>query len=129
MLDPYHYTPVRQLSPQDLPPRLQFTQFLQNMQTENPNFLNTILFTNEAITRREIFNWRNNYLWDSENPHPVKDSSSTRCTIRIKRKCGLCMTEPHHILPCHCANICMSIFVIGGLAVEVDLFGHREVQI
>ncbi|KAJ8942129.1 hypothetical protein NQ318_000724 [Aromia moschata] len=44
MLDPYHYTPVQQLLPQDLPARLQLTQCLQNV---------------------------NNDLWDSENPHPV----------------------------------------------------------
>ncbi|KAJ8940109.1 hypothetical protein NQ318_016025 [Aromia moschata] len=73
MLDPYHYTPVQQLLPQDLPVRLQFTQFLQNMQTENPDFLNKILFTDEAtFTRWGVFNWRNNHLWDSENPHPLK---------------------------------------------------------
>ncbi|KAJ8945848.1 hypothetical protein NQ318_009589 [Aromia moschata] len=30
---------------------------------KNPDFLNKILFTDEA-TRRGVFNWRNNNLWD-----------------------------------------------------------------
>ncbi|KAJ8959667.1 hypothetical protein NQ318_021855 [Aromia moschata] len=74
MLHPYQYTPVQQLLPQDLPVRLQFTQFLQNMQTENPDFLTKILFTDEAtFTRRGVFNWRSNHLRDSESPHAVKE--------------------------------------------------------
>ncbi|KAJ8952565.1 hypothetical protein NQ318_006932 [Aromia moschata] len=48
-------------------------------------------------------------------------------TARLKRKRGLCTTERHHILPCQYANICMSIFVIGGLAVE-DLVYQEEVH-
>ncbi|KAJ8935287.1 hypothetical protein NQ318_000360 [Aromia moschata] len=52
-----HYTPIQKLLPQDSPARLQFTQFLQNLQTENLDFLLTILFTDEAIfTRRGVFN-------------------------------------------------------------------------
>ncbi|KAJ8943501.1 hypothetical protein NQ318_016281 [Aromia moschata] len=75
ILHPYHYTTVQQLLPQYLPAHLQFAQFLQqNMQTENPDFLNKFLFTDEAtFTRRGVFNWRNNHLWDSENPHSVKE--------------------------------------------------------
>ncbi|KAJ8934894.1 hypothetical protein NQ318_014849 [Aromia moschata] len=40
----YHYTPVQLLLPQDLPVRLQFAQFLQNMQTENPDSLKGLIF-------------------------------------------------------------------------------------
>ncbi|KAJ8943306.1 hypothetical protein NQ318_004747 [Aromia moschata] len=74
MLHPYHYTPVQQLLPQDLPVRLQFAQLLQNMQTENPDFLNKILFPDEAtFTGLGVFNWRNNHLSDSENPHALEE--------------------------------------------------------
>ncbi|KAJ8961584.1 hypothetical protein NQ318_014836 [Aromia moschata] len=105
MLAPYHYTPVQQLLPQDLPARLQCTQFLQNMQTENPDFLNTILFTDEAtFTRRGIFNWRNNYLWNSENRHPVKE----RRFQRVKICCGV-----------------ISNFVIGPSELPPNLTGPR----
>ncbi|KAJ8935292.1 hypothetical protein NQ318_000365 [Aromia moschata] len=45
-----------------------------------------------------------------------------------KKICGLCTTEPHRILPCQYSNIYMSIFLNGGLAVEVNLFGNREIQ-
>ncbi|KAJ8955692.1 hypothetical protein NQ318_008563 [Aromia moschata] len=55
MLHPYHYTPVQQLLPQDLPARLQFAQFLQNMQTENPDFLNKVLFTDEVTFIKREF--------------------------------------------------------------------------
>ncbi|KAJ8933068.1 hypothetical protein NQ318_015790, partial [Aromia moschata] len=49
------------------------------------------------------------------------------CITCIKRKkCGLCTTERHHILTCQYANIYMSIFLIGGLAVEVNSLGHRR---
>ena len=60
--------------PQDLPVRLQFAQFMLDKQTENQDFLNDLLFTDEAtFTRRGVFNWKNNHLWDSENPHALKE--------------------------------------------------------
>ncbi|KAJ8957246.1 hypothetical protein NQ318_007810 [Aromia moschata] len=43
-LRPYHDTSVQQLLPQDLSACLQFTHFLQNMQTENPGFLNKMRY-------------------------------------------------------------------------------------
>ncbi|KAJ8935867.1 hypothetical protein NQ318_019451 [Aromia moschata] len=40
------------------------------MQTEHPEFLNKILFTDEdTFTRRGVFNWRDNDLCNCENPH------------------------------------------------------------
>ncbi|KAJ8935866.1 hypothetical protein NQ318_019450 [Aromia moschata] len=36
-------------------------------------FQNKIVIINEAtFTRRGVFIWRNNHLWDSENPYAVK---------------------------------------------------------
>ncbi|KAJ8944856.1 hypothetical protein NQ318_000225 [Aromia moschata] len=103
MLHPYHDTPVQQLLPQDLLASLQFVQFLQNIQTENPDFLNKIfLGTDEATFKR----------------------GGTICGIR--RIHMLCTT---HIRRKHVGyNIYMSIFLIGVLAVEVNMSGHQEVQ-
>lgn len=88
-LHPYHYTPVQNLLPQDLPARLQFAQFLQNKQNGNPDFLDTILFTDEAtFTRRGIFNWKNNHLWDSQNPH-AKRETHFQHEFKINIWCGI----------------------------------------
>ncbi|XP_023310007.1 uncharacterized protein LOC111691430 [Anoplophora glabripennis] len=98
MLHPYHYTPVQQLLPQDLPARLQFAQFVQNMQMENPDFLNRILFTDEAtFTRRGVFNWKNNHLWDSENPHAVKEKHFQH-EFKVNIWCGLISGKDFNIL-------------------------------
>lgn len=73
-LHPYHFTPVQNLLPQDLPARLRFAQFLHDKQNADRNFLDKILFTDEAtFTRRGVFNRRNNHLWDSENPHAIRE--------------------------------------------------------
>ncbi|KAJ8936824.1 hypothetical protein NQ318_015291, partial [Aromia moschata] len=88
MLHPYHYPLVQQILPQDLPARLQFAQFLQNMETENPDFLNKTLFTDETtFTRRGVFTWRNDHLWDSENPHAVKEHFQHE--FRVNIWCGV----------------------------------------
>lgn len=71
-LYPYHFTPVQCLLPPDLPARLQFSHFFQNLQNTDPMFLNRVLFTDEAtFTRRGVFNYRNRHAWENENPHLV----------------------------------------------------------
>ncbi|KAJ8956900.1 hypothetical protein NQ318_014318, partial [Aromia moschata] len=111
MLHPYHYTTAVIAS------RLTSSPTIYSVSTKyanrKPRF--TILFTDEAtFTRRGVFNWRNNHLWDSENP-------ILRCTTA----CDVPLTERHHILPCQYANICICIFVIGGLT---DLVYQEEVN-
>ncbi|KAJ8939066.1 hypothetical protein NQ318_008669 [Aromia moschata] len=96
-----HCTSVHQILPQNLPARLQFTHFLQNMQTENPDFLKTILFTDKATFTR-----RNNHLWDSENPHPVKERHFQR-EFKVNICCGV-----------------ISTFVIGPF--ELDFYARRS---
>jgi len=72
-LHPYHFTPVQNLLPRDLPVRLRFAQFLHEKQREDQHFFNKILFTDEAtFTRRGIFNLKNHHLWDSENPRATR---------------------------------------------------------
>lgn len=73
-LRPYHYTPVQNLLQQDYLARQRFAQWLQDKLRDNDNFLSKILFTDEAtFTRRGVFNWKNNHLWNSENPRAVRE--------------------------------------------------------
>lgn len=88
-LYPYHFTPVQNLLPQDPAARLRFSQFLQTKQNEDRNFLDKILFTDEAtFTRRGVFNWRNNHLWDSENPHAIRERHFQH-EFKINIWCGM----------------------------------------
>lgn len=71
---PYHFTPVQNLLPRDLPRRLQFCQRILNQHNGDQNFIKNIMFTDEAtFTRRGIFNWRNSHYWEEENPHALKE--------------------------------------------------------
>lgn len=73
-LYPYHFTPVQNLLPTDLPARLNFCNFLNQKQDLDPDFPKKILFTDEAtFTRRGVFNWRNNHSWEQENPHAIRE--------------------------------------------------------
>lgn len=73
-LFPYHFTPVQNLLPGDLPVRSEFCQNLLNKNNEDPMFLRKILFTDEAtFTRRGIFNWKNNHHYALENPRLPKE--------------------------------------------------------
>lgn len=74
-LRPYHFTPVQNLLPRDLPQRVEFSQFIRGKQSEHFNFIKNITFTDEAtFTRRGVFNWRNAHIWDIENPHLPRES-------------------------------------------------------
>lgn len=73
-LYPFHFSPVQNLLPADEPLRLQFCQNLLQRANNDPLFVNTILFTDEAtFTRRGIFNWRNNHYYDTVNPHVTRE--------------------------------------------------------
>lgn len=74
-LYPYHFTPVQNLLPNDLPRRLQFCQSMLGKINQDPIFLKKVLFTDEAtFTRRGVFNWRNNHYYDFANPHQYKET-------------------------------------------------------
>lgn len=74
-LHPYHYTKVQELLPNDYQLRTDFCQLLEERQNENPNFLRSILFTDEAtFTRTGVFNIHNEHLWAEENPMAKKES-------------------------------------------------------
>lgn len=70
LLYPYHLQKVHQLLPEDFPRRIQFATWLLDQQGRNPNFINTILFTDEAgFTKNGILNLHNSHVWADENPH------------------------------------------------------------
>jgi hypothetical protein len=66
----YHYTRVQNLLPEDLPLRVQFCECLLQQHEANPNFLKSILFTDEYFfSRNGTFNIHNYHVWVDENPH------------------------------------------------------------
>lgn len=69
-LHPYHLQPVHELLPLDYNARLVFCRFIQQQNTEDLNFINNILFTDEAcFTRSGIINLKNSHIYSEENPH------------------------------------------------------------
>jgi hypothetical protein len=62
----YHYTRVQNLLPEDLPLRLQICEWLLQQHEANPNFVKSILFTDECFF--STFNIHNYHVWADENP-------------------------------------------------------------
>lgn len=86
---PFHFTPVQNLLPADLPLRYQFASDIRNRQNIDHSFVNRILFTDEAaFTRRGIFNLRNNHFWEVENPH-IKRERHFQHEFKINVWCGI----------------------------------------
>ena len=81
-LHPFHLRRVQVLSPDDLPKRVEFCEWL----LQRPqNFCNTILWTDEAtFTRQGVFNSHNSHIWAVENPRAVRPSHfQTRWSINV----------------------------------------------
>lgn len=75
LLKPYHLQRVQALKPQDFQPRAQFCEWMQMKCRQNGEFLQKILFTDEAgFTRDGIVNFHNNHVWAEENPHAYFES-------------------------------------------------------
>lgn len=71
-LYPFHIQRVQALLPRDFFPRLFFCQWILHQIAQIPNFLNGVLFTDEANFGRQcIRNFHNNHLWAEENPHGI----------------------------------------------------------
>jgi AraC-like DNA-binding protein len=68
----YHYTRLQNLLPEDLPLRVQFCEWLLQQHEANPNFVKSILFTDECFfSRNGTFNIHNYHVWADENPHAI----------------------------------------------------------
>lgn len=88
-MHPFHFSPVQNLLPTDLPARLQFARFCHAQNNANPMFPNKILFTDEAtFTRRGVFNLKNKHVWEMENPH-VTTERHFQHEFKINVWCGI----------------------------------------
>lgn len=75
LLYPYHMQRVQALKPQDLPRREAFCRWLVLKCERNAEFIQKILFTDEAgFTRDGVVNFHNNHIWAEENPHAFFES-------------------------------------------------------
>ena len=71
---PYHFQRVQALNPKDYERWVQFAEWYLNKELQNPNFSELVLFSNEAaFTRSGLFNLNNNYKWQLNNPHIVRE--------------------------------------------------------
>lgn len=72
-LYPFHLTKVQALNEEDYPRRVNFCQWLITRLHEDRQFLNKILWSDEAgFSREGIFNVHNEHVWSDENPHATK---------------------------------------------------------
>lgn len=72
----YKFTRVQALLPDDLQQRTNFCEMLLVKIQEDPNFLQKVIWTDEAkFTREGIFNTRNNHFWADNNPHMIRERS------------------------------------------------------
>lgn len=63
---------MQSLDGNDTEIRLQFAAWYLDMYNNNNNFVNRVLFSDEAsFTREGIFNYHNNHIYAYENPHAV----------------------------------------------------------
>lgn len=72
LLYPYHVQRVQALTLRDFQPRMEFAHWLQRKVEQHPQFLSSILFTDEAsFSRNGIMNFHNNHIWTDDNPHAI----------------------------------------------------------
>lgn len=71
---PYKYTPVQELTPQQINNRFEFSQYIVGKIDEDPNFLSNILWTDVAtFTTGGKFNRQNVRYWSAQNPRRFKE--------------------------------------------------------
>jgi len=67
---PYHLQRVQALLERDFQPRVEFSNWILSEWDPDPAFASRIIFSDEAqFTRDGIFNFHNNHLWKTANPH------------------------------------------------------------
>lgn len=72
-LYPFHYTPVHAIEEGDPARRMDFCRFMINMDLEDRNCLNKILWTDESKFDRDgITNYHNTHYWAPKNMNPRK---------------------------------------------------------
>lgn len=73
---PFKIQIVHHLKPEDLPRRVTFCEFILIKYQENENFLNNIIWTDEAkFSKNGMHNRHNSHYWATENPHMVRETN------------------------------------------------------
>lgn len=71
---PFHLQKVQNLLPTDYPRRQEFCRWYLDKTSEEADFPERIIWTDEAtFTRRGILNQRNYHIWADENPHAIRE--------------------------------------------------------
>lgn len=71
---PYSYNLVHSLKLSDCERRVNFAEFIIMRNHENDQFLNDIIWSDEAkFNKNGIFNRRNSHFWSDSNPHSVRE--------------------------------------------------------
>ena len=69
-LHPFKLIKVQDLSPEDFPRRLAFSNWVVEKVQEEPNFPSVVLFTDEkGFSREGTFNHQKSHHWAEQNPH------------------------------------------------------------
>ncbi|GBP58037.1 hypothetical protein EVAR_39753_1 [Eumeta japonica] len=67
----FHYTPVQGLEDNDFGNRVRFCRFLLHADVDDPDFLKSILWTDESkFTKQGILNLHNLHHWSSKDENP-----------------------------------------------------------
>lgn len=75
-LHPFHFRKVQGLIDNDGFSRVVYCQRMNEKLLQNPNFLNSVLWTDEAqFTRSGVFNSHNFHMWMEDNPHAAWEFS------------------------------------------------------
>ncbi|XP_011864749.1 PREDICTED: uncharacterized protein LOC105560328 [Vollenhovia emeryi] len=75
-LHPFHVRPVQELTPKDHGCRREYCRWLLHKTVDDPDFLNHVLWTDEAdFTRDGIMNLHNLHVWSDQNPRATRISS------------------------------------------------------
>jgi hypothetical protein len=71
-LHPFHLQPVQGLQPGDKERRLDYCRWFLHRVVDEPNFLNHVLWTDEAGFMRDgVMNLHNLHVWTEEDPLPT----------------------------------------------------------
>ncbi len=77
---PFHLQGVQELNESDHIQRLRFCQWFLEQQNRDDQFINKIIWTDEAtFTRDGITNFHNQHIYSVENPHVVRERSFQHC--------------------------------------------------
>ena len=89
-LDPHHLQKVQALEPPDSPRRIIYCEWLLQQCRERPNFLNCILFTDEArFTHNDVFNSHNTHIMEQRTPTKVRfNHRHGKFSLRMTRLCS-----------------------------------------